>query len=367
MLRAPYRISIYHNWAIQLQLLLDWEDAARLAFEEAFEAGIIDRPVELVSREVWGAPNGSALEVGAAMRDIVANDRVHAMIGLAMTEDCAVLRQEINEKMKIPVLTFAATTGFDGEYCFSAPCGTFMDEAPVIAAFIKSQGFERFAMIHDTSFQGEEYGEALRASARHANLEIACCESINSVAPEAEVIEKLQLAKAAGVEAFAYVGVGMQFKQLAAAFRKLDWNPKLRMTGLTFCGANPGFDGPTQYEGWYGLDQYHEGNETLMKMAVAFQKRFGRDGSHMWAAHGYDEGRVMALALGNASPPSRAGIRAAMEKIRMLPAAVGCPGNHISYGPYDHRGYKGDYFTIRRINEGRNELVGVPSQFLASL
>ncbi len=364
--RSPYRISIYHNWALRLQLLIDWEDAARLAFEEAYESGLIDRPVELISRDVWGAPNGSALEVGKVMREIVAKDRVHGMIGLAMTEDCAFLRDEINTKLKIPVLSFSATIGFDGLYCFQTQCGTFYDEAVVIATFLRAQGHEAIAMMHDTSFQGEEFGEALRGAAHRVGLQIATSAPVNAFATEEELLGKLEQARRSGVGAFAYVGMGGQFKQLASAFRKIDWNP-LRMTGMTLCGSNPGFDGPGPYEGWYGLEQFHEHNPVFNAMARSFHKRFGRNGAHTWAAHGYDEGRVMALALAQANPPSPSGIARAIESIRMLPAAVGGPGNHISFGPFDHRGYKGDFFAIRRIIEGRNELIGVPSQFIASL
>lgn len=363
---TPYRISVFHNWALQLQLLLDWEDAARLAFEEAHAQGIIDRPVEIVSRDVWGAPNGSALEVGEAMREIVANDRVHGMIGLAMTEDCAYLRDEINESMRIPVLSFSSTIDFDGPFCFQTQCGTFLDEAVIIASYLRAQGHEAIAMMHDTSFQGEEFGEALRAAAHRVGLQIATSAPVNAFAPESELVEKLEQARRSGVGAFAYVGMGGQFKQLARAFRKVDWNP-MRMTGLTLCGANPGFDGPAQYEGWIGLEQFHEDNPVFQAMAQAFRQRFGRDGAHTWAAHGYDEGRVMALALGRANPATPAGVAKAIESIRMLPAAVGGPGNHISFGPHDHRGYKGDFFAIRRIVDGRNELVGVPSQFIASI
>jgi ABC-type branched-subunit amino acid transport system substrate-binding protein len=301
------------------------------------------------------------------MREIVANDRIHGMIGLAMTEDAAIIRHEIDTSTKIPVLSFEATTNFDGHYCFQTPCGTFLEEAPVIAAFIKARGYERFGLMHDTSFQGEEYGEALRASANRVELGVVSSHGINSLAPEEQITEHLLAARHSGIQAFSYVGVGMQFKQLATAMRRIGWEPPLKICGLKLVGAHPGFDGPSQYEGWYGLDQFHEGNEVMQRMAAAFERPFGRDGAHMWAAHGYVEGRLMALALGNANPPTPAGVREAMEQIRMLPSAVGGPGNMMSFGPFDHRAYKGDYFVIRRVIGGRNELVGVPSQFLAKL
>ncbi|SCW96111.1 ABC-type branched-chain amino acid transport system, substrate-binding protein [Sphingobium faniae] len=364
---TPYRISIYHNWALQLQLMKDWEDGARLAFEEAHAQGVIDRPVELLSRDVWGAPNGSALEVRNAMRAIVHDDRVHGMIGLAMTEDAAIIREEIGKDMQLPVLSFAATTGFDGHYCFQTPCGTHVDEAAVMAAYVKASGHDRMAMMHDTSFQGEDFGQALREFAASFDLSIVSSIGVNSVAPEDQILERLEAARDSGADAFAYVGVGMQFKRIASAMRRMNWEPGLKICGLTFVGAHPGFDGPEPFEGWVGLDQFHEENDVMQAMATAFQARFDRDGANMWTAHGYDEGRLMAMALGRAGAATRAAIRDALETIRMVPAAVGGPGNMMSFGPHDHRAYKGDYFVIRRIVEGRNELVGAPSAFFASL
>jgi hypothetical protein len=42
-----------------------------------------------------------------------------------------------------------------------------------------------------------------------------------------------------------------------------------------------------------------------------------------------------------------------------VPATVGGPGNVLSFGPYDHRGYKGDYIVMRQILNGHNVLAPV--------
>jgi hypothetical protein len=61
------------------------------------------------------------------------------------------------------------------------------------------------------------------------------------------------------------------------------------------------------------------------------------------------------LAL--AKPVSREGLRQGLEQVRRLPATAGGPGNMISFGPYDHRGYKGDYIVMRQILNGKNVLA----------
>ena len=37
----------------------------------------------------------------------------------------------------------------------------------------------------------------------------------------------------------------------------------------------------------------------------------------------------------------------------MMPSAAGGPRTNITFGPYDHRGYKGDYLVMKRIKGGR--------------
>jgi hypothetical protein len=52
------------------------------------------------------------------------------------------------------------------------------------------------------------------------------------------------------------------------------------------------------------------------------------------------------------------GLRRGLETIRRLPAANGAPGTIVTFGPEDHRGYKGaDYLIIRRARGGTTEFV----------
>ena len=42
----------------------------------------------------------------------------------------------------------------------------------------------------------------------------------------------------------------------------------------------------------------------------------------------------------------------------MLPTAMGSPGTVMSFGPYDHRGYKGaEYLVLRTMKNGVEGLV----------
>ncbi|GAC1647420.1 MAG: hypothetical protein NVS4B6_21870 [Mycobacterium sp.] len=73
-------------------------------------------------------------------------------------------------------------------------------------------------------------------------------------------------------------------------------------------------------------------------MLDRFEKRFGRRPAHCYTAQGYDMGNVVAHGLARAKAHSRDGLRRSLETIRRLDAAAGGPGNHISFGAYNHRG-----------------------------
>jgi len=47
----PYRLGVLQDFSVDCDPITDQFDAMRLAFDEAAECGILDRPVELVVRQ----------------------------------------------------------------------------------------------------------------------------------------------------------------------------------------------------------------------------------------------------------------------------------------------------------------------------
>ena len=41
-----------------------------------------------------------------------------------------------------------------------------------------------------------------------------------------------------------------------------------------------------------------------------------------------------------------------------MPCTNGGPGTYIQFGPYDHKGYKGDFLTIRELRGGELRFDG---------
>jgi hypothetical protein len=115
-------------------------------------------------------------------------------------------------------------------------------------------------------------------------------------------------------------------------------------------------------EGWTGVDQI-PGEETgdvnpnAATLFDRFEKRFNRRVEQVMIPLMYDIGRVVAEGIVNAPEMSPKGARLGLERIKMFPAANGGAHTNITFGPYDHRGYKGDFLVMRKIVNQR--YVGV--------
>jgi hypothetical protein len=68
-----------------------------------------------------------------------------------------------------------------------------------------------------------------------------------------------------------------------------------------------------------------------------------------------DLATVLLHAFAAARPLSPKGVREALERVKLLPAASGAPGTRISFGKYAHRGWMGaGYLVARRLDaDGR--------------
>ena len=54
--REPHRVALIQDWGVGVEPLYDQYDATQLAFEDALESGLLDRPVELEVVEVERLP-----------------------------------------------------------------------------------------------------------------------------------------------------------------------------------------------------------------------------------------------------------------------------------------------------------------------
>jgi branched-chain amino acid transport system substrate-binding protein len=367
--RTPYKIGVCIDFAGGTQVVQDFVDGIRLALDEAVQRGDIDREVELVVREVLGPMRGTSVPVIRAWRELVHEEECLAVLGPVVTEANLALRDEVNAT-GVPTISFCATADWAGPYCYALPNGSYPDEAHLLAGWLVHQGCRSVAVFREAGLIGDEFGAAFKAAARRRGLRITIDHEVGLFNTYSPVEPALATAHAAGTDAVlvltAYGALTPIQRELARVMPEWDWHPRLAQNltwvGLTAFGATEDFDAEAirqAFEGWVGLDQIHEGNEHFQAVLDRFEARFDRRPFHAYTALGFDHGAVVADVLAGLRPPSPAGFKAGLERIRFKQSCVGAPGTVISFGPHDNRGYKGEYIVLRTVLDGVEQPVGL--------
>ncbi|SCW94242.1 ABC-type branched-chain amino acid transport system, substrate-binding protein [Sphingobium faniae] len=352
---VPWRVGMLIDWAYATQPMIDFVDAAKLAVEQAHVAGQIDRPVEWVERKLYGGPNAATLDVLEAFRDLVYNQKILAVIGPSLPDDMAACASDF-DRAGVPVLSMGGTLSLSSPYLFQVPNGSYVDEIRMIVNHAKAAGLTSIALIRDQTMMGEEYSATFSLAMREAGLKIAGTYGINASPSMDELRGAVSAMQATRADALMIITVAIH-RHFVAAMREVGWNPAKLMV-CNFVAAIPEFDGPEAFEGWVGVDQFDEANPVFARMVDDFETRYGRRGGHTYMAIGYDIGRTLARGLSMMAPSTPDGLRAGLEKVRLLPAAAGAPGTVISFAKNQRRGYNGDYLVRRTVKDGVNQVIG---------
>src|SRR6476469_3359012 len=101
---------------------LDLTQTLELIFERGLREGVIDRPVEIVYREVEGLPKGSAKAVIEAYGELV-DEGCLAVFGPFITDNCEPTRVEIERRFEVPAISVRGSEALLGRWTFSLPMG----------------------------------------------------------------------------------------------------------------------------------------------------------------------------------------------------------------------------------------------------
>jgi branched-chain amino acid transport system substrate-binding protein len=363
--REPHRVAVIQDWGVGLQPLYDQYDATQLAFDEAYESGLLDRPVELKVVEVEGLPYSRATTILDAVDNTVREFQPIAIIGPHTSENVPVINPYA-EQVGIPFIAMCGALDLAGPWTFLTPNGTFPDEAILMVDYaVDVCGASQIGVIREENLLGDEYAAYLKRRAHARGVSVVADVPVGSFIDGDTALQAVGAMRQADAQAYMYVGFGANAFAVLEASQKLaaEGYDAARITMSIFMGTIEGlapYGGVIDnFEGWVGVDQFDERNQAFTSMLDRFEKRFGRRPVHCYTAQGYDMGNVVAHGLASAKPHSREGLRAGLETIRRLDATAGGPGNHISFGSYDHRGYKGDYIVMRQIRDGKNIVAPV--------
>ncbi len=249
----------------------------RLAFDEAAEQGLLDRPVEFVLHPENGLPQGSAKNATDGFRFLV--DEGCIGVAGAYSSDNAITVGPLANELQVPLISWCGTERLQGDYCFRLGNGDCGGDAALVVGWLKRNGHERVAVLSEISPNGEEYFRFFRQECRRRDVSIAAVETV-SQSPE-NLATNLDNLRQVGADALVYMGYGMLAAKglLREALDKLGWDPP-RIMGTAFMFYLMGFD---KFEGWVGVDQFDPSNplvegvpRTVRRTGTARTRRSGR-------------------------------------------------------------------------------------------
>ena len=345
----PVKIGVLVDMDIG-QLLADWIDPTMLAIEDALNEGVYGRgPVELVVADSRGLPRESYRKVLAGYRWLVEQGCV-VVLGPMISDNSLVLQDLVNE-LKVPCIGWTGAHRFASDYCFTVANGDIPTEGVMCAQWLKAQGMQKVGMFWEQGSSGRDYADYFRDTALQLGLKVM--REVKLEPNPRGLKDDLALMRDLGVEGIYYGGYGYATFHFAEAFKALDWDPP-RVMGTAFMFYSNTNKWAEGLEGWHGVDQLGEdgANPNYNAMVRRFEERFGRTTRNVVVALAYDTARVAIHGIGNAAIPEPRWVKDGMERIRWMPATNGGPGTYVQFGPHDHKGYKGDFLTIRELRGG---------------
>jgi branched-chain amino acid transport system substrate-binding protein len=320
----------------------------KLRFDEAFESGEVDRPIEIVFRSGWGLPTGSAKNVCNAW-SALADEGVLAIIGPGITDNCIAV-VPLFEERGIPTINYPGTTRSRGRYGFHYQIGALYDDGTLIARAMARRGLMSVSVIRDRSPIGAEFFEYFEEECDLLGMtivkDVKCSPVSDDLRTEAEE------AANAKPDSLVYLGFGAVLLDLSRALTAMRWDPPRFTTsaGMHFLAKSP----PEKEEmsGWVYVDQYDEDNKTFKAVLDRYEVRYGTRPTMSFHAGMWDMATLAVLGIRNATVHTPDGVREGLERIHQVPSALGGEGTVMGFGPWEHTALKGPHYLVLREMRG---------------
>jgi branched-chain amino acid transport system substrate-binding protein len=338
------------------QLLADWIDPTILALEDTMNEGVWARsPISLVTADARGLPRENYRKVIAGYRWLVEQGCV-VILGPLISDNSLALQSTVDE-VGVPVIGWTGAHRFASDYCFTVANGDIPTEGVICANWFARRGIERVGLFWEAGSSGRDYADYFRETALRLGLTVT--REVMLEPNPRNLQAHLAEMRATRTEGVYYGGYGYATFHFAEAFQSLDWDPP-RIMGTAFMFYSNSNQWAQGLEGWHGIDQLGEegANPNYQAMARRFVERFGRPARNVVVALAYDTARAAMHGIANARMPIPREVRDGLERIRWMPATNGGPATYVQFGPGDHKGYKGDFLTVRELRDGELRFDG---------
>jgi len=319
------------------------ERVVRFAIDEiaASPSGVSLPDVEIVTRVAEGHPRGTPEAVAAALVEHARSD-VLAVIGPAISDN-ALVCVPIADHYTLPCINWTGSEQARSEWMFHYQVGSLEDEPFVLARHLASRDLLRVAVVCEDSFIGKQYASFFDDAVAVHGLELLGTVGLDVAGDGgADAVAGIE---ALAPDAVVYFGLGLSARGLSTALRGRSW-PVVTNSALMFGHANP--DWRADFEGWTYVDAFDEDNPVRARL----QERLGFAVDEPGPASAYDMGRLVALGLAHAPSPTRDGVRAGLERVKQVPAALGEPGTVMGFGRWKRNALEGGYLVLRQWRGG---------------
>ena len=162
---------------------LDLTRPFELVFRKAHESGLLDRPVEIIFREVEGLPKGSAKAVIDAYGELV-DEGCLAVFGPAITDNAVPTREAIESRFHVPAISVTGSEEWLGEWTFCLPQGSMTDEPIFWAQLLAKGGHVTVGCLVEQSLIGESYIRNFRKACAAQKIRVVAEEWIAQTAQD---------------------------------------------------------------------------------------------------------------------------------------------------------------------------------------
>jgi branched-chain amino acid transport system substrate-binding protein len=322
----------------------DLTNPFELVFRQGLETGVIDRPVQMVYREVEGLPKGSVKAVIDAYGELV-DEGCLVVFGPSITDNCVPTKEAIEERFHVPAVSVTGTDDWLGEWTFSFPQGSLTDEPIFWARLLRKEGHEDVGCLIERSLVGETYIRNFRKACAAEGIRIVAEEWIAQTAQDVD--QALLRLREAKPSALVHCGFGFGVVRVNPALAALGWDPP-RYMGTAFQNAWINELIWSSMLGWTGVDQYDESNQVGQRYLDDYEAAYGRRPEYCVPIVNRDIATVLLHAFADAHPLSPRGVKESLERVKMLPAAAGAPGTRLSLGKWTRRAWMGAGYLVAR-------------------
>ena len=306
----------------------------------------MDRPVQMIYREVEGLPKGSVKAVIDAYGELV-DEGCLVVFGPNITDNCVPMREAIEERFKVPAISVTGTDDWLGEWTFAFPQGSMTDEPIFIADLVAKRGLTEIGVLVEQSLIGESYLKNLRSACRRKGIRIV---AEVAIAQTAQDINEAVQHPARGQ------GRGDRAPRLRLRHR-------LHQPGTRGASTGTRRDSPPPRSRTRGSTRSC-GTRSWAGSASTSTTRAIRSARTSWTATptkyngsrpefcvtvvNRDVAATLVRAFADAHPLSPRGVKEALERVKMMPAASGAPGTRVSLGKWTRRAWMGAGYLVAR-------------------